>query len=577
MLKNLTIKARLMFVIGFLSLLTVIIGLVALSSLGANNASMQSIYKDRVVRLGELSTILTLIEENQITVASALTGDPAQLNTAADEVKGRIAKIDVILTTYLASNLTPEEKILSDRFAESRKKFVESGLGPALVAMRAGDIPTAATALRGPLTTLIKPVQSNMNALVQIQLDISKTEYLASQARYDNARFIAVVEILVGMLVGVMMTVWLIGSISRSLAQALKLARSVAEGDLTQKVDIKSQDEIGQLLLAMRAMNAKLVTIVGEVQVGADTIATASREIASGNLDLSSRTEQQAASLEETASSMEELTSTVKQNADNAYQANELAVAASGVAAQGRALVSQVVDTMASIDISAKRIGDIISVIDGIAFQTNILALNAAVEAARAGEQGRGFAVVASEVRSLAQRSAAAAKEVKTLVGDAIDKVDAGSKLVSETGSTMAEIVDHAKRVTDIMAEIMAATHEQSAGIKQVNQAIGQMDEVTQQNAALVEQAAAAAGSLQDQAANLAQVVGIFKRDNIPGSGVAKVVAARLPAIKRPALPVVRRPAVTPPQLYKKPAALQAPVRTPAASTAGAPGDWEEF
>ena len=573
MLKNLTIKARLIFVIGFLSLLTVIVGVVGLSSLGASNATIKSIYEDRVVRMGELSTILTLIEENQITVAAALTGDPAQLNAAADEVKGRIAKIDTVLKAYLASNLTPEEKVMSARFAESRKKFVEGGLRPAMVAMRAGDIASAVTVLRGPLTALFKPVQSDMTALLQIQLDISKAEYLASQARYDTAHLLAIAEILVGMLVGVMMAVWLIGGIGRSLAQALKLARSVAEGDLTQKVEIKSQDEIGQLLLAMRAMNAKLVTIVSEVHVGTDTIATASREIATGNLDLSSRTEQQAASLEETASSMEELTSTVKQNADNARQANEFAVSASGVAAQGGALVAQVVDTMASIEVSAKRIGDIIGVIDGIAFQTNILALNAAVEAARAGEQGRGFAVVASEVRNLAQRSAAAAKEIKTLVGDAIDKVDAGSKLVNETGSTMAEIVDRAKRVTDIMAEIMAATQEQGAGIEQVNQAIGQMDQVTQQNAALVEQAAAAAESLQDQAANLAHVVGIFKLDSMAGSGAI----ARPVAKKAPALTLANRPAAEPLPIRTKPAALKAPARTPAAPTASAPGDWEEF
>jgi len=258
-------------------------------------------------------------------------------------------------------------------------------------------------------------------------------------------------------------------------------------------------------------MNDSLLKIVREVRLGTDTIATASTQIASGNLDLSSRTEEQASSLEETASAMEELTSTVKQNADNARQANQLAVSASAVAQEGGDVVGQVVATMGSINDSSKKIVDIISVIDGIAFQTNILALNAAVEAARAGEQGRGFAVVASEVRSLAQRSAAAAKEIKVLIDDSVEKVTSGSKLVEQAGSTMAEVVGSVRRVTDIVGEISAASQEQSTGIEEVNRAITQMDEVTQQNAALVEEAAAAAQSLQDQAGKLAQVVGVFK------------------------------------------------------------------
>jgi methyl-accepting chemotaxis protein len=265
------------------------------------------------------------------------------------------------------------------------------------------------------------------------------------------------------------------------------------------------------LLQALKDMNESLVRIVGEVRAGTDTIGTASGQIATGNLDLSSRTEAQAGSLEQTAGSMEELTSTVKQNADNARQANQLVVSASDVAVKGGAVVGQVVHTMGSIKESSRKIVDIIGVIDGIAFQTNILALNAAVEAARAGEQGRGFAVVATEVRNLAQRSAAAAKEIKALIGDSVEKVDAGSKLVDDAGATMNEIVTSVKRVADIMSEITAASQEQSTGIEQVNQAIAQMDEATQQNAALVEEAAAAAMSMQDQAGNLSMVVSVFK------------------------------------------------------------------
>lgn len=306
----------------------------------------------------------------------------------------------------------------------------------------------------------------------------------------------------------------LIRSIEKSIGGDPEYAKTIAEsislGDLTVAVNLKSNDR-SSLLHAIKAMRDSIASIVGEVRAGTDTIAGASSEIASGNLDLSARTEEQASSLEETASSTEELTGTVKQNADNARQASQLAASASDVAVQGGAVVAQVIDTMGSINESAKQIVDIISVIDGIAFQTNILALNAAVEAARAGEQGRGFAVVASEVRNLAQRSAGAAKEIKVLIGNSVEKVEMGTKLVDQAGITMNAVVDSIKRVTDIMTEIAAASQEQGTGIEQVNQAIGQMDQVTQQNAALVEEAAAAAASLQDQAATLSQVVSVFK------------------------------------------------------------------
>src|SRR5450830_1349003 len=294
---------------------------------------------------------------------------------------------------------------------------------------------------------------------------------------------------------------------------AAEIANRISDGDLTLSIHTAPGDT-SSLVYAFKRMRDSLTHTISNIKSSADTIATASSEIASGNLDLSSRTEQQAGSIEETASAMEELTSTVKQNADNARQANQLAVSASEVAVQGGAVVSQVVDTMGSINDSSRKIVDIISVIDGIAFQTNILALNAAVEAARAGEQGRGFAVVASEVRSLAQRSASAAKEIKTLIDDSVAKVDVGSKLVEQAGATMTEVVASVRRVTDIVGEISSASQEQSDGIEQVNRAIAQMDESTQQNAALVEQAAAAAQSLQDQAHTLIGVVSIFKLDS---------------------------------------------------------------
>ncbi|NHZ62437.1 methyl-accepting chemotaxis protein [Massilia genomosp. 1] len=310
-------------------------------------------------------------------------------------------------------------------------------------------------------------------------------------------------------------------------AYAVHVAGAIAAGELSGAIAIRPGDT-SSLLHAMETMRAALAGIVIQVRSGTDTIAAASAQIAAGNLDLSSRTEQQASSLEETASSMEELTSTVKQNADNARDANQLAVSASEVAGRGGAVVSQVVHTMASINDSSRKIADIIGVIDGIAFQTNILALNAAVEAARAGEQGRGFAVVASEVRNLAQRSAAAAKEIKTLINDSVDQVDAGGKLVDQAGVTMAEIVASITRVTGIMSGIASASMEQTAGIEQVNIAIGQMDEVTQQNAALVEEAAAAAGAMQEQAATLAQVVSVFKLGNDDPAGAAARTPPRM-------------------------------------------------
>ena len=341
---------------------------------------------------------------------------------------------------------------------------------------------------------------------VSVTLDVSEEFDAIRKADLALWGIQAVTQIILYFVIG-----WLISFVTRPLHDAVDVAGAVAKGDLTHRIEVNSRDEVGQLLQALKDMNESLTGIVSEVRSSTEAITTSSQEIAQGNADLSQRTEEQATSLEETASSMEELTAAVRQNTENARHANQLANNASDIAVKGGKVVSDVVHTMASISASSGKIMDIISVIDGIAFQTNILALNAAVEAARAGEQGRGFAVVAGEVRNLAQRSAVAAKEIKVLIEDSVGKVYAGSKQVDQAGATMTEIVNAVKRVTDIMAEIAAASNEQSSGIEQVNQAITQMDEMTQQNAALVEEAAAVAEAMQEQAKALYAEVGIFK------------------------------------------------------------------
>ena len=486
--------------------------------------------------------------------------------TIADSTKQGselLKKIETLL-------VSEEEKAIFKASIAERVKYQDAKT-LVMDARKGGNAALAESAYRDSFAPAATRYQNNVKALLAQQRQA--IDATARAIETANGRSFTLLLLLCALVVALgSICAWLITrSITAPLQAAVKVAETVAAGDLRTHFGTPASDEIGDLMRALHGMNEALRKVVSEVQTGTNAIATASGEIAAGNQDLSARTEQQASSLEETASSMEELTSTVKQNADNARQANQMAVAASSVAERGGDIVSQVVNTMGAIDTASTKIVDIIGVIDGIAFQTNILALNAAVEAARAGEQGRGFAVVATEVRSLAQRSAAAAREIKTLIGDSVEQVNNGTRLVQQAGSTMSEVVDSVRHVTDIMAEITAASAEQSMGIDQVNQAIAQMDQVTQQNAALVEEAAAAAESMQDQAARLAQVAAGFQLEHVTPA-VAPVRAAR-PVATRLAKPAAKSTTGRQPGI----AARSAPATRKLQAQVAGEQDWEEF
>ncbi|MRX09710.1 HAMP domain-containing protein [Pseudoduganella sp. FT25W] len=451
------------------------------------------------------------------TTAISKSTDPSLGPFFAEDTKQSTAEINSLQQKVEPLLEGDDEKALYKEMMANRKLYVASR--DKIVALKKEDkLDEAAEELNQRFIPYGKAYLGSLGGLLDHQRNSMDSQALQIEGLYESNRTFMIGLGLLVLVLGVAYAWRLTRGITGPLGQAVAIAEAVAHRDLTSHIEVTSMDETGRLLQSLQKMNDGLISIVTEVRNGTENIATASNQIAAGNLDLSGRTEEQASSLEETASSMEELTATVKQNADNARQANQLAVKASEVAQRGGGVVSEVVSTMEAINGSSRKIADIISVIDGIAFQTNILALNAAVEAARAGEQGRGFAVVASEVRNLAQRSAAAAKEIKGLIDDSLDKVDAGSMLVSQAGTTMTEVVESIQRVTDIMGEITSATQEQSSGIEQVNMAIGQMDQVTQQNAALVEEAAAAAASLHDQADALTAIVAVFKLHETPAA-----------------------------------------------------------
>jgi methyl-accepting chemotaxis protein len=526
-IENIRIGLRLTIAFSLSTLLLAVVVAVGAGALQHVKSEIELTTGDRYHKIKLLHEAKDLLNQQARSLRNALLMvDVKDLNKELEASIENGKAADSVLDKLGTLLAHPEGKRLHAELIAAGKEY-DRREAKLLEIIRAGDHDAAVAAMYQDVRPANRTYFAALDKLTAFQSELMNESAEAAAQSAATSTTIMIVLGVLGAGLGLLTAWYITRGIVGPVRHAVKVARTVAGGDLTSRIDVRSTDEIGQLSQALKDMNASLQKIVSDVRGGTEQIATASREIADGNMDLSARTEQQAGALEETASSMEELTSTVKQNADNARQANVLAASASEAAGKGGDVVAQVVDTMASINASARKIVDIIAVIDGIAFQTNILALNAAVEAARAGEQGRGFAVVAGEVRNLAQRSAAAAREIKALIGDSVSKVDAGAKLVDEAGAVMDDIVNRVQRVTDIMGEIAEASQEQLSGIEQINEAITQMDQTTQQNAALVEQASAAAGTMQEQSHRLHETVGVFRTEAAPTAQVSSMATHR--------------------------------------------------
>jgi methyl-accepting chemotaxis protein-1 (serine sensor receptor) len=575
MFANLSIRSRLIGTMILLGVLMIFIGVRGITALNTTNGVLKDVYANAMVSMKAIADAQIQIDRARLSIDRvALKPDAPNAEEIITRSQGFLDASDKAWARYTALPFGAGEKALADQTGAARQTLIKDGVQAAFKALRDKNQPEIDRLMLSEVTRLFRLYTDSAEKLSIYQMESTAKQYADSQSAYNSDLTFSIVAIVLGLIVAVVSTVMLLRAVMNPLNQALKHFNAISDGNLANTIDLGRKDEMGALMNGLNQMQDRLADTVRSVRDGSDAIATASNEIAAGNMDLSRRTEQQAASLEETASSLEELTSTVKQNSDNARQANQLVGSASDIAVKGGELVSRVVDTMASITESSDKIADIIGVIDGIAFQTNILALNAAVEAARAGEQGRGFAVVATEVRNLAHRSASAAKDIKQLITDSVEKVGTGSALVNEAGTTMEEIVSSVRRVTQIMGEITSAGREQEIGIEQINTAVAEMDTVTQQNAALVEEAAAASQAMQEQAVKLAEMVSVFQVAGSPARQAAAPRPAPAASAARPA--PAARPAVTAKPAAKAPALKLAdkPVRKPVSTS---DGDWEEF
>jgi methyl-accepting chemotaxis protein-1 (serine sensor receptor) len=528
MFNNLTIRARLIAVLTMLSLLLLAVGGAGLASLGQTHTTMRTVYHERLLALGHLDSIMRIILRNQLSIVRAAHSAPENLPAVVEQVEQDRDDASKLWQEYSESFIIEEkEKEMAERFDAARKHFMLDALAPALVAAKAGDVDAMRAMVNGPLEHMFPKLRLEMAKLIDYQLERSKEQYLAAEAKYARQHLLVVSLLAAGLVLAIGVGAWLVRSITRPLNRAVAVAQAVAKGDLTQRIEATANDETGQLLAALKEMNSSLCGMVGNVRQATESLQAASAHIADDDLDLSRRIAKQASALEETALSMEELTCTVRRNADNARQVNMLAQGAANLATRGGAAVFQAVEKMDAISASSRRMADIIRVIDGIATQTDCLARDASAEAQRAGGASpQGCAMVASEVRGLAQRTAAAAQEIRQLIDHSMEQVDAGNTLVHQAGNTMGEVVQAVHRVSGIINEITAASHEQSVGISQVSEAMLQMDSATQHNAALVEQAAAAAASMQQQACALAKTVGVFR---LPAPGSELMPAANKP------------------------------------------------
>ena len=510
-MNRLTISLRLGLLVGGMSLLLLVTGIIGLFGISKSDSALNTVYREHTVPITQLSEIQYLQLRSMLAISLAqLDASQKQNALSAKAVEANTSQTHRLWDLFRAIPMDDDEVKMANAYWDLQKKYMQEAIGPALKSLQDNELFAANLLMQDKARPLFEAMREQSNALMKHLVEGSQREYEQSSSRNATIRTISIASILVGLVFSILFGIRLMRGITRPLTHAVNVANAVAGGDLSQHIPSDGTDEISALLRALSSMQGGLVRVVASVRRSSEGVATACSEIAHGNHDLSSRTEHQASALEETAASMEELNSNVQQNAQSASQANQLAQNACSVAIQGGNVVSQVVETMQGINDSSRKIADIIGVIDGIAFQTNILALNAAVEAARAGEQGRGVAVVASEVRSLAGRSAEAAKEIKALIHTSVARVEQGSALVDKAGATMTEVVESIRRVTDIMGSISSASSEQSAGVAQIGEAVSQMDHVTQQNAALVEQMAAAASSLQSQAEELVHVVAVF-------------------------------------------------------------------